>query len=136
MPDLEDILKDTASDAADNTAIGTANHAAEPTSARTTERSSEHRAIESLALAALQSLGDGRAEIADGALAHHATHSDYYTLLDVAVDSDNATIRAALDSIRRSLADKDMPFSVRTALHNAETVLLSDALRARYNASL
>lgn len=94
---------------------------------------SEHQAIESLALAALQSLGDVRAGTTDRTLEYHATHSDYYTLLGIDRDSDVATIRASLEALRDQ---PNLSLSLRAALHNAAAVLLDPALRARYNATL
>lgn len=94
---------------------------------------SEHKAIESLALTALQSLGDLRSDSIDRALEYHATHSDYYTLLGIERDSDVAMIRASIQALREH---PDTSFSLRAALHNAEVVLMDPVLRARYNATL
>lgn len=93
----------------------------------------EHQAIESLALAALQSLGDERTDLNDGALEYHATHSDYYTLLRIDADSDVETIRSAIETLQDQ---PDNSPTLRAALHNAAAVLLDPALRARYNATL
>lgn len=92
----------------------------------------EHQSIEALALAALNTLSTSAPTSPDGP-ARDALHSDYYHLLNIAQDADDATIQQALDAQRQR---KELPVEMRAALHNAAAVLLNADLRARYNASL
>lgn len=93
---------------------------------------SEHEAIESLALAALSSFGDDADETVLGALYYHATHSDYYTLLNVSQSCDDGEIRTALQRLRGLKPDG----VVLVALANAEAVLLNPQLRNMYDTAL
>lgn len=88
---------------------------------------SEHQAIEALALQALRTLESADVQPPRDA---QASDQDYYTLLGVPPESDDATIQNALDIMMA----QEPPIAVRTALHNAAAVLLNPDLRTRYNA--
>lgn len=92
----------------------------------------EHKPIESLAMALLDTLNGTQNAPPSASAAYHALEGNYYGLLGLERGSTCDQIMAALCRLRT----RDSSFPVLSALDNAETVLLDPELRARYDATL
>lgn len=90
--------------------------------------------IETLALSVLESLGGHVSNAAAPSLEQMVKSRDYYAMLQVSPLAEPHEIEEAIFALRSS--STRLSFHVRESLDNAETVLLSPELRARYDASL
>ena len=90
--------------------------------------------IESLALSVLESLGGRISPSHASSNENHALATDYYAALDVDRRAPSEDILVAIQRLRTG--STPLTFHVKEALDNAEFVLLTPELRARYDATL